>query len=61
MPPTAAAGNAEGDRSAVSNQCHRPEQTLLNHIIEEYCPAFTAHLAAQGEELPCYVQLEFED
>jgi hypothetical protein len=61
MPPTAAAGNAEGDRSAVSNQCHRPEQTLLNHFIEEYYPAFTAHLVAHGEESPCYVRFEFED
>jgi len=34
---------------------------LLYQIVEEYYPAFTAHLADQGRELPGYVQREFED
>ena len=40
---------------------HRPEQTLLYPLVEEYYPAFEAQLAAQGKELPEYVQREFED
>jgi len=40
---------------------HRPEQTLLYQLVEEYYPAFVAQLAAQGTELPEYVQREFED
>ena len=40
---------------------HRPEQTLLYQLVEAYYPAFVAQLAAQGTELPEYVQREFED
>ena len=40
---------------------HRPEQTLLYQLVEEYYPAFVAQLAAQGTQLPGYVQREFED
>jgi hypothetical protein len=40
---------------------HRPERTLLYQLVREYCPAFTAHLAAQGTFLPSYVEREFED
>lgn len=39
---------------------HRPERTLLYQLVEEYYPAFQAHLAAQGTDLPGYVQQEFE-
>jgi hypothetical protein len=39
---------------------HCPERTLLYQIIEEYDPAFQAHLASQGAELPAYVAQEFE-
>jgi hypothetical protein len=42
-------------------ECHRPEQTLLYQLVEEYYPAFVDQLAAQGTELPEYVQREFED
>jgi len=49
------------ERDAGRYQRHRPEQTLLYRIIDEYYPAFTAHLAEQGRELPGYVQCEFED
>ena len=40
---------------------HRPEQTLLYQLVEQYYPAFVAQLAAQGTELPEYVRREFED
>ena len=61
MPHTAAARTATREREAGRYQRHRPEQTLLYRIVEEYYPAFTAHLALQGRELPGYVQCEFED
>ena len=34
---------------------HHPERTLLYQLVQEYFPAFKAHLAAQGAELPGYV------
>lgn len=61
MPSSTAARNAEGDWLAGSYQRHRPEQTLLYQIVEQHYPAFTAHLAERGKELPGYVQREFED
>ena len=59
--PHVAARMASRDRDAGCYQRHRPEQTLLYWIVDEYYPAFTAHLAEQGKELPGYVQREFED
>ena len=52
---------ATRDEDAGRYQRHRPEQTLLYRIVDEYYPAFAAHLAEQGRELPGYVQREFED
>ena len=40
---------------------HRPERTLLYQLIEEHYPSFKAHLAAQGTDVPGYVQQEFEE
>ena len=40
---------------------HRPEHTLLYQLVQEYYPAFKAHLAAQGKALPGYVEQAFED
>ena len=57
----AAARTATRDEDASRYQRHRPEQTLLYRIVEEYYPAFAAHLAMQGRELPDYVHREFED
>ena len=37
-----------------------PTATLLYQIVEEYYPAFKAHLAARGDALPDYVEQEFE-
>ena len=59
--PHAAARMATRDRDAGRYQRHRPGQTLLYRIVDEYYPAFAAHLAEQGRELPGYVQREFED
>ena len=61
MPHAAAARMASRDRDAGRYQRHRPEQTLLYQIVDEYYPAFAAHLAEQGRELPSYVQREFEE
>jgi hypothetical protein len=43
--PQVAARVASRDGVAGFYQRHRPEQTLLYQIIDEYYPAFTAHLA----------------
>ena len=61
MPQVAAARTADREGDAGRYQRHRPENTLLYQIVDEYYPAFTAHLAEQGRELPGYVQREFED
>ncbi len=61
MPHAAAARMASRERDAGRYQRHRPEQTLLYQIVDEYYPAFAAHLAEQGRELPSYVQREFEE
>ncbi len=49
------------DRDTGRYQSHRPEQTLLYQIVDEYYPAFAALMAEQGKELPGYVQREFEE
>ena len=59
--PQVAARMASRDENTGRYQRHRPEQTLLYRIVEEYYPTFAAHLAAQGRELPGYVQREFDD
>ena len=61
MSHTAVARNAGMGLGAYRYQRHRPEQTLLYQIIEQYYPAFTAHLAEQGTVLSAYVQREFDD
>jgi len=40
---------------------HRPEQTLLYQLVEQYYPAFVAALAAEGREVAAYVAREFEE
>jgi hypothetical protein len=59
--PHVAARMASRERDTGRYQRHRPEQTLLYQIVDEYYPAFAAHLAEQGRELPSYVQREFEE
>jgi len=56
-----AARMASRDEDAGRYQRHRPEQTLLYQIVDEYYPAFAALMAEQGKELPGYVQREFEE
>jgi len=55
MPYAVAARTATWDGDAGRYQRHRPEQTLLYRIVDEYYPAFAAHLAEQVRELPSYV------
>ena len=45
----------------VHYERHCPEYTLLCQLVEEYYPAFKAHLEVQGTALPHYVEQEFED
>ena len=40
---------------------HRPEQTLLYQLVEQYYPSFVEHLAACERTLPSHVQREFAD
>jgi len=61
MSPTLAAGTAEWDQGPDRYQRHRPEQTLLYRIVDEYYPQFVDLMARQGRPLPDYVQREFED
>jgi hypothetical protein len=60
MLPSPAGREASSGGSAPPYVRHRPERTLLYQLVEEYYPAFKAHLAAQGTDLPGYVQQEFE-
>ncbi len=61
MPLMAAARNAAPESDVGRYQRHRPEQTHLYQIVDEYYPAFAALMAEQGKELPGYVQREFEE
>lgn len=40
---------------------HRPERPLLYQLAEDFYPAFTEHLEAQGTDVPVYVQKESEE
>ena len=48
-------------RATMEYTRHQPEQTLLYQVIEEYYPAFLAHLSESDKTLPQYIQNEFED
>ena len=39
---------------------HKPEETLLYHLVEQHYPTFLAAREAAGRPLPRYVQDEFE-
>ena len=53
---------ARSDQGNVASyERHRPEQTLLYRIVEQYYPGFLELLASQGRSLPGYVQREFDD
>ena len=55
------AREASSGVGAFVDERRRPERTLLNQLVEQYFPAFEAYLAAQGTDLPAYVEQEFED
>jgi hypothetical protein len=57
----AAAKSAGPAPTASLYERHRPEQTFLYRIVEQYYPEFSIHLAERGTGLPGYVQREFED
>ncbi len=61
MMPLPAGREAGSGVGAPPYERHRPEHTLLYRIVEEYYPAFKAHLVSQGTDLPGYVEQEFED
>jgi len=61
MLPFSAGREASSGVGAPPYVRHRPERTLLYQIVDEYYPAFKAHLAAQGNALPGYVEQEFEE
>ncbi len=61
MLPSPAGREASSGVGAPPYVRHSPERTLLFQLVEEYYPAIKAHLAAQGTDLPGYVQQEFED
>jgi len=60
MLPFSAGREASSGIGAPPYVRHCPERTLLYQIVDEYYPSFKAHLAAQGEALPGYVDQEFE-
>ena len=61
MLPLPAGREASPGVGAPVYERHRPERTLLYQLVDTYYPALRAHLAAQGRELPGYVEREFED
>ena len=61
MLPLPAGREASSGVGAARYERHRPEQTLLYQLVQEYYPAFKAHLVEQGGALPGYVEQEFED
>ena len=54
------ARNATASQSP-SYERHQPEQTILYQLLEQHYPAFKASLEAQGQNLPRYIQQEFDD
>jgi hypothetical protein len=61
MSKLSAGREASSGAAALGYERHRPERTLFYQIVEEYYPAFKARLAAQGTELPGYVEREFDE
>ena len=59
MPPLPGGRETSPGVGAPVYTRHRPECTLLYQLVQEYYPAFKAHLAAQGTVLPGYVEQEF--
>ncbi len=49
------------EQGAQRYRRHRPERTVLYRTIERHYPAFVAHLADNGKQLPVHVQRAFEN
>jgi hypothetical protein len=47
--------------SLLQYERHKPGQTLLYQIIEQYYPAFSRLMEQQGRPLPFHVKKEFDD
>lgn len=61
MTPLSAGKDASAGAARAGEYArHRPEQTLLYQLVEQYYPAFVEHLAARERTLPVHVQREFE-
>jgi hypothetical protein len=50
----------DASEGAVCFERHRPVQTLLYRLVEEYYPVFERQWAAEGKILPDYVRGDFE-
>ena len=62
MTPLLAGKDASAGAACAGDYArHRSEQTLLYQLVEQYYPAFVAHLAARERTLPAHVQREFAD
>jgi len=61
MLPLSTGREASTGKSAPPYVRHRPERTLLYHLIEKYYPVFEAQCAVEDRILPNYVRQEFED
>ena len=61
MPLLAGKDARAGVARAGDDARHRPEQTLLYQLVEQYYPAFVTHLAARERTLPAHVEREFDD
>ena len=53
--------DASEGKGSVRFERHRPEQTLLYQLVENYYPDFEMQWAAEGRVLPDYVRQEFDE
>ena len=51
----------DAGEGSVRFRRHRPEQTLLYRLIEQYYPEFELQWTSEGRLLPNYVRREFEE
>lgn len=51
----------DADKGLVRFERHRPEQTLLYKLVEQYYSDFEMQWASEGRALPDYVRQEFDE
>ena len=51
----------DASKGSVRFERHRPEQTLLYRLVEQYYPDFERQWASEGRVLPDYVRQEFDE